>query len=442
MTRIRQWFTSGAADWWIDTIPPAAESATSRFVVVEVTRSDRCGAEMLLRRIFAHTSGIDVNHLIGVLLTSRGSRLLPSVRPIQSVAQLITLRRVRVWRRTFRGYASGASSEAASPAVAWARPVGKPYVRPGLVHAKSPVEEDPPLFWYEFILLDEVGDGLRNVQVALTTPAGTKTLSTSSAGAVRVENVPGGTGTARVNAASLAEALKHRSHSARRTAKLPEVGARFDIVTPSRAKRAFTFPHQDPHRVMVVSRADIHVAGSDSQRRTLSPADASQPMMQFSAGDLDVMRLVSRGSGESARVEDRADDDDVPLDSAAAAAKAIAAQNASIVPAFDFFPDPGPWPAADPVSPPSAFVDLDVDPLHDALFDAQNDGVFDLVLGPLAPRPPKPEPFFAPPQAAADAAAVLAGVVALEQGVAVDELFQPFAIPLVDPVESVGPKKG
>ena len=71
MTRMRHWFTSGAAGWWIDTVPPPEESATSRFVLVEVTRSDRFGAEMLLRRIFANASGIDVNHLIGVILTSR-----------------------------------------------------------------------------------------------------------------------------------------------------------------------------------------------------------------------------------------------------------------------------------------------------------------------------------------------------------------------------------
>lgn len=441
MTRMRHWFTSGAADWWIDTVPPPEESATSRFVLVEVTRSDRFGAEMLLRRIFANASGIDVNHLIGVILTSRGSGLLPADRSVRPIAQLIMRRRVRVWRRTLRRNASGASTASAAPALEWERPVGKPYVRPGLERAKSPVTDEPPLFWYEFILLDEVGEGLPNVQVALTTPAGTKTLLTSSAGSVRVESVPAGTGTARVNAASLAEALKHRSHSARRTAKLPKTAARFDIVTPSRATRAFTFPHQDPHRVMVVSRADIHVAGSDSQRRSLAPADASDPMLQFTAGELDVVHLVSRGSGESARVEDRTEDDAVPADSAAAAAKAIATQDPAIVPAFGFFPDPGPWPAPEPAPPPSTFVDLDVDPLHDALFDVKGDGMFDLVLGPLQPRPPKPEPFFAPPQAAADAAAVLASVVALEQGVPVDELFQPFDIPIFDPVERVGPRK-
>jgi len=79
--------------------------------------------------------------------------------------------------------------------------------------------------------------------------------------------------------------------------------------------------------------------------------------------------------------------------------------------------------------------------LHEALFDQVGQGVFESLTGPLVRLPTEPEPAFDPPEAAAAATSVVASAVALEQGVPVAELFQPFDIPIFDPVERRGPRR-
>jgi hypothetical protein len=332
---------------------------------------------------------------------------------------------------------------------------------------------------------------LPDVAVTLTTPAGTQQLNTNGGGTVRVVNAPPGTGSAIVDNDSLVLALQDRAERPRRTSKPPAETADFKIVTPSRASATFSFPHDKPHTVMVISRTDIVVAGANARWGTLSVSAESDAPCRFMPGELDQLQLCSRGKGEQGLIEGEIPTPETPPDSSAAAARASAAKgkyvvkpgdslfqiagklfgnvmrwteirdanaslfkhrspnlihpgdvlNVPVVPAFGFFPSPGPFPPPDDPPTTTAAINIDVDPLHEALFDSQGDRVFDAVAASLVQPPPAPEPFFEAPAPAADAAAVLASVVALEQGLGVNELFQPLDLPLFDPVERRGPPK-
>ena len=109
--------------------------------------------------------------------------------------------------------------------------------------------------------------------------------------------------------------------------------------------------------------------------------------------------------------------------------------------AAGLIPPPEDWPTADEVVQ-SPFLDLDIDGLHEALFDSRGEPGFDQLASSLRPRPPPAEPEFAAPQGAADAAAVLASVVAIERGQSVDTLFSPLFLQQFDPVERAGPRRG
>jgi hypothetical protein len=341
--------------------------------------------------------------------------------------------------------------------------------------------------------MDELGDGLAGVDVELTTPAGRQRLTTNSAGSVRVDDVPAGEGSALIDRASLELALQDRVARPRRKSRAPAQADDLDIVTPLRADRRFTFPHEKPHRVLVVSRTDLIVAGSDARWRDLALTDSSKTPCRFTPGELDLLHLCSRGSSESGQVDGAVPPDpESPPDSTAAAERAAATQGAYVVkpgdsfwriaektlgdgrrwpeirdanaelmkdrppnlihpgdvlriqvePAVELFPSPGPWPPLEDAPPTTPFIAMELDPLHEALFDRLGQQVFESLIGPLLRLPTEPEPAFDPPDAAAAAASVVASAVALEQGVLVEELFQPFDIPILDPVEHKGPSKG
>ena len=527
---MRSWFRSGSSEWWIDASPPPVDAIGAQTAAEEIICHSMINAEQLVGRVLgagvSESVNASVSRIVMDALRSNSLHHLSLVDRQQFIAQRLVGRQLRIWQRErlhmgiagSAGVAAPAGTSSSNEPPLYARPEGKPYVRPGgrpnarpegkpderssvrgvktaptsPTAGSPPITTSPPLFWYEFALLDEAGDGLPDVTIEMTTPAGSQTLTTNAAGIVRVNDVPAGEGSARVESASLANALGNRSARPRRKDKLPSETARFNVVTPARALRVFTFPHQDPHQVMIVSRLDVVVSGASNRWPDLAPTASSQALCSYSPGDLDHLQLTSRGSGESARVEGKRPVNAIAApDSSAAALRASSTQgryvvkkgdtlsgiaarvlgdaarvaeiilanvarfserspnlilvgealNMPVTPAFGFFPDPGPWPTLDSPTPPPPFIDLAVDPLHEALFDRKGQNVFKLVTGPLVTLPPDPQPDFDPPGPAADAAAVLASVVALDQGTSVDKLFQPFDLQTFDPVERRGPSK-
>ena len=62
-----------------------------------------------------------------------------------------------------------------------------------------------------------------------------------------------------------------------------------------------------------------------------------------------------------------------------------------VEPAVGLIPSLGPWPAADN-TPPPPFIAMEVDLLHEALFDQVGQRIFETVTGPLVRLPAAPEP--------------------------------------------------
>ncbi len=508
---MQHWFRSGFGEWWVDRSPPPGLRAgehEDQVGIDEVRCVDTHAAMQLVWRIFGDGYGLDAGFEFSRLLPDEALGIaLPRLSRAERhrmLAGLIADGRMRIWRRRKRherrvsGAGIGGEQGNAGVHVPPDRePMPRARAVPAEVTASAAATRLQPAeaadtAWYEFVLLDELGMGLREVAIEMTTPAGTQRLTSSRGGVVRIENVPPGTGFVRIDGDSLTEALRGRFGHPRRSSKPPQETALFKVITPSRAQRLFRFPHEQPLQVMVVSRTDVVVAGSDARwRERIASADCIN-RCRFTPGELDALHLCSRGNAESVQVDGEGPPPPAPPpDASAAAARAAATQatytvrpgdslwaiagkvlgdplrwlelrhaNAALFeqrspnlifagevlqlptePAFGLIPSPSAWPDADSPSLP-AFIDLDVDSLHEALFDREGTSAFDRVTGPLVRVPSAPEPVWDSAQPAADAAAVLASVVALEQGVPLDLLLQPPDLPEFDPAERAGPPRG
>lgn len=517
---MRQWIRAGAGEWWIAATPPAPSTGspgrqrreageTAKRVVIREARE----AGILIRRLLAVGSHAQVARLLEVGVPGSGAAAASAEYRNQRLAWLIATQRLQVWHRGMtvggRSAGGGVPPQSTSSGPARTEPRRSPGSSAGSVSASrmrargeetaSPIS-GPPLFWYEFVLVDELGEGLAGVQLEFTTPAGLQRVMTGPDGAVRVIGVPKGEASTRIDRDSLSAALGERAARPRRKASLPAETARFKVVTPHRATQEFRFPHHQRYGVMVISRTDIIVTGSDGRWRDLEVTDESRSACRFTPGELDRLHLCSRGDGEAARIVSNvasADDPDSgePSSSAAAAAAARAAATVAVYevkrgdsfwriaekvwgdgrrwpeirdanaglmknrppnlihpgdrlsiplqPAAGLIPAPEPWPEADDPPDPPPFLDVAIDPLHEALFDRDGGQAFETLARALVrpPEPIDPDPDRSPPAAAADAAAVLAAVVAFEQGTIPLELFQPLFIPEFDEVERRGPPR-
>lgn len=514
---MRQWIRAGAGEWWIAATPPSASvdfpgrrpsgsgASAERIVIREVRE-----AGLLVRRLLTTGSHAQAGRWLEAAGPGGGSGSTSAEHPYERLAWLIVNRRLHVWRRgmTGGGGATGGGAPSQPATGAFARPEPRPARSPvgtalaprararsaAIVSSTPP----PPLFWYEFVLVDESGEGLPGVDVEFTTPAGPQRLSTGPDGSVRVGGVPAGEATTRVDRDSLAAALGDRAGRPRRKVPVPAETARFKVVTPQRATQVFRFAHHQRYGVMVISRTDVVMTGSDGRWRDLVVTDPSRNACRFTPGELDWLHLCSRGNGEAGRIVGNvAASTDAPAGSQAAGGHAAARAAATVAvyevrrgdsfwrvaekvwgdgrrwteirdanaglmrnrppnlihpgdrlsiplqPAAGLIPAPEPWPEADDQPDPPPFVDLAIDPLHEALFERDGAATFETLARALV-RPPDPgdaDPDRSAPTAAAEAAAVLAAVVAFEQGTFPHELFQPLIIPEFDEVERRGPPR-
>jgi len=122
---------------------------------------------------------------------------------------------------------------------------------------RAPAELD----FYELVVVDEHGVALGDLAITMTTPLGTVTKRTGGDGRVRVDDAPGGTGSARVaSTAALRALLRGRETSARRLSPLPD-GPDWTFRTLARAGDGVTLPSGKPQRLMLVTRTDVYSAG-------------------------------------------------------------------------------------------------------------------------------------------------------------------------------------
>ena len=235
---MRHSIRSGWYEWWVDRNPPREGPLGASAPSDKVRCHGLHDAVQLIWRIFDGDTGLQAGRLLKEESQSYALHRVSLVERHQQVAWLIVTRRLRVWRRLVRLKTAvgggGASSAQAARSLSPPMPPSRPATAAAAV---APT----PLFWYEFILHDELGEGLPGVEVELTTPAGRRRLKTNGAGSVRVDNVPAGQGSALIDGQSLALALEDRAERPRRKSRPPAETADFKVVTPLRAGRVFSF---------------------------------------------------------------------------------------------------------------------------------------------------------------------------------------------------------
>jgi hypothetical protein len=336
------------------------------------------------------------------------------------------------------------------------------------------------LTWYEFRLVDEAEGGIAGVTITLDTPGGSHDLVTDSDGVVRVDLVPPAKGRATIALDTLAAALASRVERPRRQPRPPEERDDFHITTPRRAGKGWELDMEQPHEVMIVSRADLRVGGTLRPWRDLTLDDPLADPCRLQPDAPIALALCSWGQGRTGVVKGSgADPHNAPFDRAL---PAVATAGSYVVKAGDSFwgiadhfygegarypeieaanadlladrpPDmihpgdvlriPGlapvptpstldPWPNP-PEEAPIDWIDLDVDGLHEALFDGDASDWFDRLAMPLQRPADPPPPDWDPPVDAAAAYAVNSAALTLENGPDPEEAV------ITGPVDSVDP---
>ncbi len=439
---MRRWIIAGDGQWWIDRDPPPDiageeeedEDHDQATVVEEVTW--RLPAQLIVARalgrrpdpgdLWALLAGEDTVGVRGIGADERRLRL----------EGLIERRRLRAWwrrrrRATTGGGGNDAPGDVAPQAPAPPAPRSSPSERAtpwtsaaslaGRVEGAVRAALGDRLSWYEFVLIDELDTGIPGVLVEMTTPRGTAWRTTGPSGAIRVDEAPPGLGVACVSPESLALALQGRVRGPRRTSRPPNPSADFVHTTPGRLPAAFRFPDARPHRVMVISRTDVVVAGSDPRWRALTLDPASRLVCSLAAETRDALALCSRGLGEAGRVHA-----EPPAAPDPVSPRAFPEDLDPLLDLpFDLIPQPGAWPAP-PAEAAGPWFDGGLDDIHHALIDGQGDRLFDLLARPLARAPEAAAaPVADPPIDAQAEAARQAAAVAAELGVDASSLFEP-----------------
>ena len=242
----------------------------------------------------------------------------------------------------------------------------------------SPCESPSPVAvaFYELIVMDELETPLAGVEIHMTTPAGAITASTDDAGSVRVDDAPTGLGEASIGSLEqLAIVMAGQEKKPRRTAPLP-AGSEFAIRVTRQVLNPVPLLANITRKLMIVSRTDVTLPwtehdGYDQPRLYDSNgpwvlAQDPKPVLQLHSNGLGKIAVVI---GPSPKSREFASIPGVP-----AAAEAAA-------------PDPdGPdW------------VRVDVDALHQALFEKNSNAALDAIQSlhpgsapPLEPQWPAP----------------------------------------------------
>jgi hypothetical protein len=336
------------------------------------------------------------------------------------------------------------------------------------------------LTWYEFRLVDEAEGGIAGVKVVIDTPAGRHDCVTDGGGVARVDMVPPAKASATIDADTLATALATRVEQPRRLPKPPQERDDFHVTTPRRAGKAWDLEMEQPHEVMIVSRADVRIGGTVQAWRDLALDDSLAGPCRLDPDTMIGLALCSWGQGRSGLVSGTGKDPhnapaERPLPAVATTGRyvvksgdsfwgladrfygegwrytEIEAANADLlagrppnmihpgdvlrIPGMEPAPLPSipdPWPAA-PEDPPIDWIDMDVDGLHEALFDGDASDWFDRLAMPLRQPPDPPPPDWDPPVDAATAYAANSAALTLQHGP------DPGEAVITGPVDSVAP---
>ncbi len=185
-------------------------------------------------------------------------------------------------------------AEERAPNAATRRPSTAP--PPPVPSAPEPAGEQ--LSFYELVVLDELETPIAGLRMTLSTPAGTVTRRTDANGKVRIDNVPGGFGSARVTAlAEFAALLAGREHRSRRVAPLPQ-GESVHVRTPLGLSDAIVLPDGEPQKLLIVSRTQLRHSANAHPLPELS-LDEGAPCA-LDAGEQLLLELCSNAQGQNA----------------------------------------------------------------------------------------------------------------------------------------------
>lgn len=244
-----------------------------------------------------------------------------------------------------------------------------------MVQPEKPVQPKPLLSFYEIMVVDEMEKPIVGADVRMITPAGGSVQQTDAGGRVRVDQAPPGLGSAQiVSARQLAECMRGHEHTARREDPLPR-DEPWTIQIPSRLARTVTLPDGLPQKLMIVSRVDVYTSKNPNRWSDAQLADAAKGPWTLKSTKHELwLELHSDGLRRTAILT-----------------------GPTLVPET-----PG------GVSlPPEEWLRLDVDALHEALFDGDF-ATAARMLVPLEGDPPgppdPPPPPLAPAQIAFDEA--------------------------------------
>lgn len=194
------------------------------------------------------------------------------------------------------------------------------------------VPSDEPMSWYELTILDETDKGIAGVVVDVSTPAGTQRVVTGGGGKIRVE-APAGTGYAYPDVESAAEAMQGREQQARRTDPMPEPDPATHVKTLRRLDGGVRLPHEEPQRLILMTRVDLRHASTMVPWDTLALEDDEGPWDHTEDRNLQ-LALHADGADRLARV------------------LGPAPQLPDVVPPPDAPPAPEPW----PFRPPNIYI--------------------------------------------------------------------------------------
>ena len=122
-------------------------------------------------------------------------------------------------------------------------------------------KDEIPLDTYELQIVDELDRPLAGIEVVLNTPAGPAIKPTDGAGVARVDNAPEGIGSARIrDLAEVRKLLAGRQSQRRRMTKFPEAD---DVLvrTLTGAREQITLASGVKKTLMIVTRTDVYSAG-------------------------------------------------------------------------------------------------------------------------------------------------------------------------------------
>lgn len=238
--------------------------------------------------------------------------------------------------------------------------------------AESPaIPVSAALSFYEVVVLDELETAIAGVEVELTTPNGTQTLLTDDSGRVRVDDVPPGTGSARiVGSQPLFDVLRDRVELDARRTPLPE-GEDLLVLTPQRAGTSVSFPDAKTQRIMLVNRTDVVWGSVVEHWGDLLLLSGETDPCRLSGDELTAMlKLSSTGAGPTAL---------------------IGLPPSGVIVRDDANLDITGEALADRVDE-QARLRIDIDALHEALFAADFDAVGKLIEVAADEPPPAPAP--------------------------------------------------